>query len=99
MHNVIPVVNHNMKKVLLVLEKQPQHGFEDCNQILSVNRDQACANGDSTSPSRRIGSEGEIPRIKVMKVSRAASEIVRNHKSIFGMYITLGLCRFTSTNN
>lgn len=41
MHNAIPIVNHDIKKILLALEKQPQHGFEDCNRILSVNRDQA----------------------------------------------------------
>jgi len=40
-----------------------------------------------------------MPRINVINVSRAASEMVRNHKSIFGKKITLGLCRFTSTNN
>ena len=46
-----------------------------------------------------MGSEGDMPRINVMKVSRATSDMVRNHKSRLGIYITLGLCRFTSTNN
>jgi hypothetical protein len=61
------------------------HPILEINPKSSGCRDQSLTMEIQRVHSKRIGSEGDIPLIKVIRSHELRLKLVRNHNSIFGM--------------